>query len=150
MHGKQGEIEFFIYNDINGYSLLNPDKDWCSLLEKNVVKSTNLKKIMDKYNVQQFELIKFDIEGAEYEILMNIDWTISKQYSIEFHDFRNMNPYSPNNLRFYDELFSKMRKYCDIVKHELTDHPGFPHGLGRNYWDSLFVLKKEFWKDVNL
>lgn len=139
-------ISFYEYNDIQGYSALNPTNDWCYLTNIITVESFNLKDIMEKYNIQQFELIKFDIEGSEYSILSDIDWTISKQYSIEFHDFRNMNPFSPNNEIYYNNLKEKMKDYCDIITHEITDHPGFPDGLGKNYWDSLFLLKRKYWK----
>lgn len=140
------EVNFFIYNDVSGYSLLNPSRDWCILQNIVKVEACNLQDIMTKYNVQQFELIKIDIEGGEYALLENIDWTISKQYTIEFHDFRFMNPYNPNNEIYYGKIMEKMLNYCEIIQHENTDHPGFPPGMGRNYWDSVFVLKKDYWK----
>lgn len=140
------EKKFFLYNDKNGNSLLNPPKDWCNLIDEIIVPTTTIPKIMMKYNIDQFDLIKFDIEGSEYDILKNIDWTLSKQYSIEFHDFRNMNPNYPLNESYYENIFEKMLKYCYIAKHHITDHPGFPNGMGRNYWDSLFILKEEFRK----
>jgi FkbM family methyltransferase len=135
------EQSFYIYNDIQGYSLLNPSKDWCVLQKIITVKVTTIKKIMEKYGIKKFELIKFDIEGSEYEILRNIDWSISKQYSVEFHDFRFMNPYYPDNDKYYTELFKKFEDKMTIIKHELTDHPGFGGTAGRNYWDSLFIEK---------
>lgn len=135
------ENTFYIYNDKNGYSLLNPKMDWCQLISTITVPVCTIKSLMNKYNIQQFELIKFDIEGAEYAILDNIDWNISKQFSIEFHDFRFMNPYYPNNQIYYDRLLQKLQVVCDVVSHKLTDHPGFPEGYGRNYWDSLFIRK---------
>jgi FkbM family methyltransferase len=146
-HDSSNQItEFFIYSDNQGCSLLNPEKDWCHLIGKIEVPLLTIKDVMKKYNIKQFELIKFDIEGGEYKILENIDWTISKQYSVEFHDFRFMNPNYPDNQLYYERIFENMLKYCDIKQHEITDHEGFPMGLGRNYWDSLFVLKKEFYK----
>jgi len=135
------EQSFYIYNDINGYSLLNPSKDWCTLQEVITVPVSTIKSIMKKYNIDKFEIIKFDIEGSEYKILENIDWSISKQFSIEFHDFRFMNPYYPNNYIYYDLLMDKVKDKMDIIQHQLTDHPGFPNGMGSNYWDSLFVEK---------
>lgn len=130
---------FFIYNDKQGYSLLNPQRDWCVLERTETIPVTTIKKLMKKYNIERFELIKFDIEGAEYKILENIDWSISKQYSVEFHDFRFMNPHYPDNEAYYTKLFESMPDFCRVVKHDSTDHPGFPAGLGSNYWDSLFV-----------
>jgi len=145
VHNNIEEVDFYLFNDKYGNSLLNPKDDFCTLVDKMKVQTTNLTEIMNKFSIKQFELIKFDIEGSEYAILNNIDWTISKQYSIEFHDFRNMNPHYPNNEIFYEKLFDKMKNYCDVVKHEKTSHPGFPKGLGVNYWDSLFILKKKYW-----
>jgi FkbM family methyltransferase len=139
-HDEQiSEQTFFIYNDIHGYSLLNPPRDLCVLQSTISVQVTTIKKIMEKYNIKKFELIKFDIEGAEYEILKNLDWSISKQYSIEFHDFRSMNPYFPDNEKYYTELFNKI-KDVKSIKHELTDHLGFCNGTGRNYWDTLIIM----------
>ena len=135
------EQNFYIYNDVQGYSLLNPDRDCCQLQKVITVPVMSIKSLMKKYNIDKFELIKFDIEGAEYEILKNIDWSISKQYSIEFHDFRSMNPYYPNNQKYYDELIGNISDTIEIVSHVMTDHPGFPIGSGRNYWDSLFIQK---------
>ena len=137
------EKEFYIYNDVQGYSLLNPSRDWCQLVRVDKVPVTTIKNLMVKYGIERFELIKFDIEGAEYEILKNLDWSISKQYSIEFHDFRFMNPYYPDNSRYYQELIDMISDEVEIVRHDLTDHPGFPTGMGSNYWDSLFI-RKEF------
>ena len=93
---------------------------------------------MLKYNIKKFELIKFDIEGSEYSILENLDWGISKQFSVEFHDFRSMNPYYPNNEIYYDKLLNKIKDDFNIITHTITHHPG---GAGYNYWDSLFVEK---------
>lgn len=117
-------------------------------MKQGVVKvpTITLKKLMEKYSIEQFDLIKIDIEGGEYELLENIDWTISKQYSVEFHDFRGMNPFFPNDELYYDSLLAKMKQYCDVAQHEKTNHPGFPLGKGYNYWNSLFLLKKEYYK----
>jgi FkbM family methyltransferase len=105
------------------------------------VQTMSIQDIMKKYHIDQFDLIKMDIEGAEYDILDHIDWTCAKQYSIEFHDFLGFNPNGDNPEKYYEQLFTRMKPYCDIVKHEYTYE-----GNGYNYWDSLFVLKKEFHK----
>ena len=135
------EVDFFIYDDKHGYSLLNPDKDWCMLKDKIRVPAINIQELMKKYGVEKFELIKIDIEGGEYGLLESWDWSISKQFSVEFHDFRFMNPYYPYNEKYYENLFEKKMNTHRIIKHNLTDHPGFPAGCGRNYWDSLFIQK---------
>lgn len=134
------------YTDSQANSLLMPMNDICVFLSRVKVKTTTIPDLMEKYGIKQFEVIKIDIEGGEYDLLDNMDFTISKQFSIEFHDFRNMNPYYPNNDEYYSMLFYKLKEYCDIVQHTKTHHPGFNMGMGFNYWDSLFVLKEKYWK----
>jgi len=133
------EITFFLYEDINSNSIYLNTMDHCPVKEEIKVPCLTINEIMDIYGIKQFDLIKFDVEGAEYDILSNLDWTISKQYSIEFHDFRNFN----KDVNFYDKFIGNIINYCDIIKHEKTHHLG---GYGYNYWDSLFTLKKEFYK----
>ena len=139
--GDTTEVDYYIYNDIQGFSLLNPNQDWCSLIDKIKIPSINFKYIMDKYNIEKFELIKFDIEGSEYDILEKMDWGITKQISVEFHDFRNMNPRYPNNEKYYTDLLNNIPNNYIVAQHQKTDHPGFPFGMGLNYWDSLFIEK---------
>lgn len=130
-------IDYHFFTDKYGNSILMSNNDMCIYDKTIKVPTITIKSLMNEYKIIQFDLIKMDIEGSEYKILDNIDWTISKQYSIEFHDFRNMNPYYPNNNLYYENLFEKMLKYCDITKHDSIDN--------LNYWDSLFTLKKEYW-----
>jgi FkbM family methyltransferase len=132
---------YYLYDDISGNSLLNPSNDTCRLLGEQKINLTTIKKLMLKYNIEKFELIKFDIEGSEYSILENLDWGVSKQFSVEFHDFRGMNPHYPNNEIYYDKLLDKIKNKFDVISHTNTHHPGFPLGMGYNYWDSLFVEK---------
>lgn len=136
------KIDYFIYEDQYGNSLLKNENDYCPLITKIEVETISIGDIMERFNIKQFDLIKFDIEGAEYDILLNIDYTISKQYSIEFHDFRNF----LNSKNFHEKFIEKCSRYCDIVKHEKSKHPWEPVGKCFNYWDSLFILKNEFYK----
>lgn len=143
---EREEVYYNIFNDKQGNSLFLPLNDTCVFQTRTKVKTTTMKSLMEKYGIEQFEVIKIDIEGGEYDFLNNLDFTISKQYSVEFHEFRNMNPYYPDNEIYFRQLFEKLKEYCDIIQHNLTDHPGFMLGKGRNYWDSLFTLKEKYWK----
>jgi len=143
---EKEEVYYNIFNDKQGNSLFLPLNDTCVFKTRTKVKTITMKSLMEKYGIEQFEIIKIDIEGGEYDLLNNLDFTISKQYSVEFHEFRNMNPYYPDNEIYFRELFKRLTDYCDIVQHNLTDHPGFMIGRGRNYWDSLFTLKEKYWK----
>ena len=138
---ETSEVNYYIYDDIHGCSLLNPKQDWCNLVDNVKIPALTIESLMNKYGIKKFELIKFDIEGSEYDLLNKIDWAITKQISVEFHDFRFMNPYYPNNELYYNNLFNNKAKNYNIVQHNITNHPGFPENLGANYWDSLFVEK---------
>jgi FkbM family methyltransferase len=136
-------IDYYVYHDINGNSIYRNDYDYAPIMEVIKVQTISIERIMSTYGIEQFDLIKFDIEGAEYDILEKIDFSISKQFSIEFHDFRN---FVIDLVKFYNSFLERAQEYCHIVKHEKTQHPGWMTGTGINHWDSLFILKKEYWK----
>ena len=62
-----------------------------SMLEESItVQGMTLKSFMDANNLDQIDLLKMDIEGAEIELLKSIDdSTLRKirQITVEFHDF---------------------------------------------------------------
>lgn len=136
------EIEFKIYSDTDAFSSLQTDNDvsFVSVKGSIVVKTITLKSLMNKYNIEEIEVIKLDIEGGEYNFLMNIDRPISKQISIEYHDFRGMNPYFPNNFKFHKLIKEKLHFY-DFVKYDIEQHKGIGGKQGLNYWDCLLVKK---------
>lgn len=136
-------LNFNIYNDNDAATLLTPVNDVSFVKKKETisVNAMTINEIMEKYNIDQFDILKLDIEGAEYDFLMTIDFPIAKQISVEFHDFRSLNPEYPNNEIYYNKLFNKLFKYYKIAKHKIEQHPGLPGPQGYNYWDSLFVLK---------
>ena len=141
---KTAVITYMEYPDIQANCIVTSPKDHWNVKNKRIIETTCIEELMKKYNIKQFDLIKMDIEGAEYDILQYLDVICTKQLSVEFHDFRNMNPCYPDNQRFYREFLAKNEKYLDIAKHDWTSHPGFAAGHGDSYWDSLFILKKEF------
>jgi FkbM family methyltransferase len=139
---EKQHIDYYEYHDINGNSIHKNENDYARIMFKTEVPTITIKQIMKDYNINQFDLIKFDIEGSEYNILENIDFTISKQFSIEFHDFRG---FDIDINKFYEQFNSKIGNFCEVIQHERTHHPGWAHGTGYNYWDSLFLLKKNYW-----
>ncbi len=108
------------------------------------VPTITIKAIIRRYKLDQVDLIAFNAEGAEYELLKAIDGPITKQLSVSFHDFRNLNPYYPDNERYYRELFETLTQWYDIAQHNLHKAPWVPPQYSVNYWDSLFVLKEEY------
>jgi FkbM family methyltransferase len=136
-------IDFDIFNDTDAASFVQTNFDvfFVKKMYKMSVVATTVKKLMKKYNIDVIDVLKLDIEGAEYKFLNSLEEPIAKQISIEFHDFRGMNPYYPENNIYYEKLFSKLSKWYNVAKHEITQHPGIGGPLGLNYWDSLLILK---------
>ncbi len=81
-----------------------------------------------------FDLIKVDIEGAEYQMIQSLNFAPAKQLSIEFHLHTGI--YTQNEMRLME---SKLRHLgYEFLTHQLTEQ----HGAGYNYWSSLFYNPK--------
>jgi hypothetical protein len=82
-----------------------------------------------------FDLVKLDCEGSEFGILCHWPGPISKQISVEFHDYVDRQRWDD---QFFENLFNgPLHDYC-VVQHELI--PMGPGGhLG--HWNSLLVLR---------
>jgi hypothetical protein len=92
--------------------------------------STFSKKLV---GVDFWDLIKMDVEGSEYQVIMSLEKAPSKQLSIEFHLHTGI--YGQYEMTLMEDKL-KALGYIQ-VKHELTAE----HCAGYNYWDSLFILK---------
>ena len=77
-------------------------------------------------------MIKLDIEGAEYSVLMSIDSDIAKQISIEFHDF--IDP----DLK--DKTDEYVQKIIDLG-YNLHFSSKWTGRFGTDYMDCLFIRK---------
>lgn len=123
----------------------NNDSHLHRITDKKEVEIVTLTDIKERYNVEQFDIIKLDIEGAEYELLDSIDYPVAKQITIEFHDFRNLNPYYPDDKKYYEELMNKIGQWYDI-QHDICPRPGWMSANNHD-WDTLLILKEEFRND---
>jgi len=92
-----------------------------------------LKSISQRFNVKMWDLIKMDIEGSEYEIIMSLNEPPAKQLSIEFH--LHTGAYKIFEMNMMENKLKSLG--YEFVKHDYTTQ----HGAGFNYWDSLCVLK---------
>lgn len=81
-----------------------------------------------------WDLIKLDIEGAEYPAIMALTEPPATQLSIEFHLHTKIYPESAIK-EMEDKLLSL--GYFQ-AQHDKTSQ----HGCGLNYWDSLFLLQR--------
>jgi len=95
----------------------------------------SIDQINQMYDVNVWDVVKLDCEGAEYEILLDWPGAIAKQITVEFHDFTGANP---GGEKTYKKIFDHLSQWYNVVQHEKTTR--FTANI-TNYWDSLFILK---------
>jgi hypothetical protein len=83
--------------------------------------------------VDFWDLIKMDIEGSEREVIMSMNRPMAKQLSIEFHLHTGV--YGIQQVKEMEDKLTSLGYYP--AKHDMTRQ----HGLGMNYWDSLWIVK---------
>jgi hypothetical protein len=101
---------------------------------RETVPCYTLKSLTDQFipKGKMWDLIKIDIEGAEYEVIMSMENPYAKQLSVEFHCHTGQ--ITPAKMR---QMENKLRNLgYEFVSHAQSQQ----HGAGWNYWDSLFIL----------
>ena len=139
---KNGNLKMHLCQDADASTIMYTDRDTFkkTILEVVEVETCTIEDLMSQLNIKKFDLIKMDIEGSEYEILMNIDNLLPGQMSVEFHDFRNMNPFYPNNELYYEKLMLKIGKWYDMIDN-ISPKPKWMNAQGK-HWYTLFRIKQ--------
>lgn len=109
------------------------------IMEGSEVMCMDLKMLMLTARVEFFDLIKIDIEGTEYEVIMSMDKPYCKQLSWEAHLHTGI--YNEDKVIEMEEKLNSLG-YVPAV-HEKTE----AHGMGLNFWDSLWILDPPFRND---
>jgi len=111
--------------------LRTADKQATRITEGDAVDCHTLATFTKLAEVKRWDLIKIDVEGSEYEIIMSLTKAPAKQLSIEFH--------LHTGIYTQKEMFEMENKLMTLgyttAQHQLTEQ----HGAGYNYWDSLFI-----------
>ncbi len=97
---------------------------------------------MASHNINQFEYIKIDIEGGEYEVIENLPKNCVKQFSVEFHDFLSLNPLGDNVETYHKNLMETHLNDFIVAYQDVGPLKGkfwADNRLQRN--DVLYVLK---------
>lgn len=85
------------------------------------VRAVSIPELLEKYPVDQFGLIKIDIEGGEYDLLLSIDRPVSRQICAEFHQVCGHNPYGTHQ-QYIDKLmasdFGQIYKINEFYEYE--------------------------------
>lgn len=99
---------------------------------KELVATVTLDDLIELTGGLLFDLIKMDIEGAEIEVLSKLKAPPARQLTVEFH------LHTGTSMTEVAEVVQHLRDIgYEVIQHELTKR----HGLGANFWDSLFILK---------
>lgn len=119
----------------NGYCGVKhyPDAQATTLTEGNEIKCYTLAQFSKDLNIKWWDLIKMDVEGSEYEIIMNMEKAIATQLSIEFHLHTGI-----YGMYAVQEMEIKLKQLgYEAVSHKQSAQ----HGAGLSFWDSLFTMK---------
>lgn len=92
-----------------------------------------LEKFSEEVKVQFWDVIKMDIEGSEYEVIMSMERPLCKQLSWEAHLHTGV--YGEAEILLMENKLLSLGYFP--VQHDKTRQ----HGLSYNYWDSLFILQ---------
>lgn len=101
---------------------------------KHEIETTNLEKLFKEYD--HIDLVKMDIEGAEWELLLNTSAeTLQKmnQLTVEFHDFIEKDKRSLTR-----QCVKRLKSLGFKLEYESTDYMN-----GSKYYDCLF------YKEIN-
>lgn len=79
-----------------------------------------------------WDVVKLDVEGAEYDILQAWPGPISQQLSIEFHEH-----VCPRASEVYESIFEHLGQWYDVVQHVKEAR----HCAAPSWYDSLLVLR---------
>lgn len=120
-----------------GYLVISDDKQATRLQKQPKtdyeIRCVTLKEISVYFEIEFWDLIKLDIEGSEYEVIMSMEKAWAKQLSIEFHLHTGI--YGMHEM---DMMMDKLKALgYETIQHNYESR----HGAGMNYWDSLFLLK---------
>jgi FkbM family methyltransferase len=112
------ELKFFAPPDKNhvSYSINNWQNDYKKTSDFLKVKTISVKSILDKFNIENLEMIKLDIEGAAIEVILNMlkHKIFPKQILVEFDELNKINNISLN--RFFDVHYKILSNDYELVK----------------------------------
>lgn len=86
--------------------------------------------ISKRFNIDYWDLIKFDVEGSEVPVIMSLTNAPAKQLSIEWHVHTGTPKRDINHCFWHLKELGYNKVFEDYSR---------KHGLPENYWDTLFI-----------
>lgn len=117
----EGETDYCGWSTGGGNYCYKDAAPWYA--DKDIkVNCSTIKGLMDKYKIEQFGLAKIDIEGAEYDVLLSIDFPFAKQIAVEFHQSVGHNPYGTHEEYLLKLFASPFGQLYYVTEHYEYDH----------------------------
>lgn len=128
-----GEVGYCGWSTGEGNYCYKDKAPWYVELDIKVPCRT-VKTLMKKYGIDKFGLAKIDIEGAEYDVLLSIDFPFAKQISVEFHQSLGYNHYGTHADYMEKLMKSEFGKYYQVAEFYNYEAQGLS--------EYLFILNK--------
>lgn len=131
--GVEGKRELVMHENHDGRFIKSPGE--ASELTKYPVvevEGVNISTLSTRCNVPQWDLVKINCEGEEYEILPRWPGPIARQMVVSFHEH-----WRPAGNAKISAIVEYLKQWYTPVKHLVE----FKH-YGHNFWDSVFALKE--------
>jgi FkbM family methyltransferase len=100
LSARSGAREMPIEAESQRRSLVPSDRE-CGNLEVIKVPSASLAEVLDRYQLQQLDLLKMDIEGSEWEVLLSTPVSVLhriRRIQLEYHEVHARFGYSKQEL----------------------------------------------------
>lgn len=130
---EPGDYEFLMHDNPEARCLVfkgNANSD----RPRVTVQADTIEQLTARAGISQWDVVKLDVEGAEYDILRKWPGPIAKQISVEFHE----HCYGRQPDSTYDGIIGRLASFgYEVVRHERDSRMC----AGMNFWDSLFALE---------
>lgn len=111
-----------------------PDKE-ASYLKRGAapkyIPTTDVPGIMSFCRIEHFDLIKLNVEGAEYDVLSTLEGPVATQIVVSFHEHTGRGI----GRAGCDHIVAKLSKWYDVVQHVWEPR----YCSHANYWDSVLL-----------
>lgn len=99
-----------------------------------VIECRTIEEVMKEVQISQWDLVKLNAEGSEYDILKNWPGPITRQLVVSFHEHTERRRGEPAIQAIVEHL----AQWYAPIRHEFDER----YCAGRNAWDSVFALKE--------
>lgn len=133
---KVGSLKYAMHGNGTANALIDTGSSYPDDAEIISVEAVDIVSLMQTLGIQQWGILKLDVEGAEYDILREIPGPLAKQISVEFHGHTGALA-KAGGEKVYDEIRYHLGHWYEFVQFQKEDR----YCAGMNYWDVLLTLK---------